>query len=508
MKMLLRTTAVVILGIALLGTPAFAEAISASFDSASADAERDLRAALDELASLREGIAAEKVPLDRELRRLEAELTGVRAEYDEATRTLDTRNLDLGNFRKEIEAGNAEHAYLSNLLDEYARNFETRVHVAELQRLRETIDAARLAPEDPDADATDVYRAQAALVAASLDRVEGLLGGTRFEGQAVAPDGRVRDVRFALVGPVALYEDGTGAGLAEQRLNSYEPRLVPFDDPVAAAAVRSVVAIGSGAMPFDPTLGNALKVVATKETLREHVTAGGPVMVPILLLAAAALVTALVKSWQLARVPRPSQKRVAELLEAVRRRDVAKAIELARGIRGPTGEMLQAGVAHLREPRELVEEIMFERTLEAKLGLQRFLSFIALTAAAAPLLGLLGTVTGIMNTFKLITVFGTGDARTLSSGISEALITTEFGLIVAIPSLLLHAYLSRKVRRMLDGMEKTAVSFLNRLGASHMTLELAVAGSGEPERRRPAVRTELAEPLTVRRARTAEELGH
>jgi len=78
-------------------------------------------------------------------------------------------------------------------------------------------------------------------------------------------------------------------------------------------------------------------------------------------------------------------------------------------------------------------------------------------------LGLLGTVTGIINTFKLITVFGTGDVKTLSGGISEALITTKFGLIVAIPSLLLHAFLSRKARGVVDQMEKAAVAFINQV---------------------------------------------
>jgi biopolymer transport protein ExbB len=89
---------------------------------------------------------------------------------------------------------------------------------------------------------------------------------------------------------------------------------------------------------------------------------------------------------------------------------------------------------------------------------------VAISAASAPLLGLLGTVTGIMNTFKLITVFGTGDVKTLSSGISEALITTEYGLIVAIPSLLLHAYLSRKARSIGDEMEKNALALMNEIG--------------------------------------------
>jgi hypothetical protein len=72
-------------------------------------------------------------------------------------------------------------------------------------------------------------------------------------------------------------------------------------------------------------------------------------------------------------------------------------------------------------------------------------------------------VTGIINTFKLITVFGSGDVKSLSGGISEALITTKFGLIVAIPSLLLHAFLSRKAKGITDQMEKAAVAFVNQV---------------------------------------------
>jgi biopolymer transport protein ExbB len=104
--------------------------------------------------------------------------------------------------------------------------------------------------------------------------------------------------------------------------------------------------------------------------------------------------------------------------------------------------------------------------LTTRLRLNGWLPFLAICATSAPLLGLLGTVTGIMQTFMLMTVYGTGDPKTLSSGISEALITTEYGLIVAIPSLMLHAFLSRKARGILDEMEKVAVSFLNQVRKS------------------------------------------
>jgi biopolymer transport protein ExbB len=130
---------------------------------------------------------------------------------------------------------------------------------------------------------------------------------------------------------------------------------------------------------------------------------------------------------------------------------------------GPAGRMLHAGAKHHGEPRELIKEAMFEQILSARLKLQSWLPFVAICATSAPLLGLLGTVTGIMNTFSLMTEFGTGDPKTLSSGISEALITTEYGLIIAIPSLLLHAFLARKARGIIDDMEKKAMQFLNHI---------------------------------------------
>ena len=128
--------------------------------------------------------------------------------------------------------------------------------------------------------------------------------------------------------------------------------------------------------------------------------------------------------------------------------------------------MLVAATEHLREPKELIEEIMYEKVLATRLVVQRFLPFIAISAAAAPLLGLLGTVTGIIGTFKMITLFGTGDVKTLSGGISEALITTELGLVAAIPALLLHAFLSRKAKGITDRMEQAGLAFINQVSIS------------------------------------------
>jgi len=458
-----------------------------SFQETAATAQQDLQRSLEELTALREAIADEKLPLTRRLREVETRLSAVRSEHEDLSRTLDMRSLELNNMRPEIEGREQENAYLANLFDEYARNFETRVHISELQRYREVIDRARLAPDDPDLTPDEVFQAQIGLVETSLARLSELVGGTAFEGSAVdsAGNGVVKDVRFALVGPVALYsaEDGSSAGLAEQRLGSIEPNMVTLPEPAQAAEIRAIVASGAGRMPFDPSLGNALKIEATRDSLVEHIKKGGVVMIPILMLAAAALMVALLKWFQVIRVPNPSRNKLEPVLDAVKQNDRKGAKRHADELRGPIGEMLQAGTQHMTEPKKLVEEVMFEKMLETRLRLQNWLPFVAMAASAAPLLGLLGTVTGMINTFKLITVFGSGDAKTLSGGISEALITTQFGLIVAIPSLLLYAYLSRRARRLVDGMEKAAVSFLNRLPGTtqlrHMGGASGDSGAGE-----------------------------
>lgn len=466
------------------GAPVLAQG-SDALSSAATSAQADLERSQAELRELRERIEQEKLPLNERLRDLEAALSAARREFDEVARALDTRNLELTSVQTENEALAQERRYLSNLLDEYVRNLESRVHITELASFREGLEQARRAPDNEALTPAEAFLAQTAAVERSIVRLDEVAGGQRFEGRAVGRGGRVEAVTFALLGPVALYasDESGSAGLAEQRLGSLEPNMVPLDTPELTAAARQVVQSGSGSLPLDPTLGNAQKVAATEESLVEHVMAGGPVMVPILLLALAALLVALWKWFQLARVRAPSQRRVQALLEDVRAGDHVAARQKASGLVGPTGEMLRAGLERLGEPKELIEEVMFEKMLETRLRLQSLLSFIAVSAAASPLLGLLGTVTGIINTFKLITVYGTGDAKTLSSGISEALITTEFGLIIAIPALLLHAYLSRKARRYVDGMEKTAVSFLNRLSPAEGPHPFAPPDPGEADRR-------------------------
>lgn len=471
------------------------------FDDAATDMQRKVEESLAELAALREKIAAEKLPLVRELAKLEQEIVASRAEFQQGTNLLATRTLDLTKLTSEIKSREEEVGYLSTLLEEYLRNYESGLHITELQRDRKDLEKVRLAAENEELPARELFAVQSDMLAKSIERLHASFGGARFAGSAVDASGTFTEGTFFLAGPAALFRsaDGTKVGTAEQRLGSLEPSLTAFEAPELVAAGGAFVEGKGEAMPFDPTLGMAHKIAQTEETLLEHVKKGGPIMVPIFALAGAALLVALYKWITMFFVRMPSERRVREVLKAVAVGDKSVVVGLAGRMKGPMGRMLSSGAQALGAPREVVEEQMFEVMHRTQLRMQSMLPFVAISAAAAPLLGLLGTVTGIMNTFSMIEIYGTGDVKTLSGGISEALITTEYGLIVAIPSLLLHAYLSSKARKISNRMETTGIAFLNEAMRREVAAKAvpAVVSAAEPAKTE-ASKPETSKPETLR----------
>ena len=125
-----------------------------------------------------------------------------------------------------------------------------------------------------------------------------------------------------------------------------------------------------------------------------------------------------------------------------------------------------------------MEDIVSEAVLHETPQIERFSAATTVCAAVAPLLGLLGTVTGMIATFSIITDHGTGDPKLLSGGISEALVTTELGLIVAIPTLLLGSLLSARGQVILQRMERAALEIMN-IAEPHLEEDEALAPPDE-----------------------------
>ena len=437
-----------------------------TFEAAAASAKSDLDKALAELSALEKKIADEKIPLARELNTLESEVIAKRREHADAKRLQDRKSVDLGKLKAGEKGFTDQNDYLrKTLLEEYIRRFETRVHASEKEQYQLIIKEARETNNNPSSPAESVFTKQLTVVQAALDRLDNLLGGHVYDGSALNTDGIAGRGVFAMIGPLVVFAGNDGrAGLAEQLRGSTDATLIDIG-PEHQAGIAAVVGSGSGQLPLDSTMGNALKIRQVEETWWEHINKGGVVIWPLLALGLAASLVALVKWVQLANLRRIQPSDLQSILDHVNDNDPASALALAKRIRGPAGELLQTAIQNAGESKEMIEEILYEKMLHTKPKLERLLPFLSLTAATSPLLGLLGTVTGMINTFKLITVFGTGDPKRLSSGISEALVTTEYGLIIAVPCLLLFALLSRKAKGILASMEQTAVGFVNGLAA-------------------------------------------
>ena len=148
------------------------------------------------------------------------------------------------------------------------------------------------------------------------------------------------------------------------------------------------------------------------------------------------------------------------VLDAIRAGNLDDARQHVARLRRTTRELITQGLQQYHNPKTVLEEQLYAHILELRLHHERRLPLLGVIVTASPLLGLLGTVTGMVTTFTLITVFGTGDAEKLSSGISEALVTTELGLMVAIPTLVVHGFLANRVRKQLAMLERYAIEFV------------------------------------------------
>ncbi|MBE7498334.1 MAG: MotA/TolQ/ExbB proton channel family protein [Verrucomicrobiaceae bacterium] len=429
----------------------------------SAGLQDRLDKAATELAEARKTIESEKVPMTQKLSALEDKVIEARKEYDRVLRIRDSRTLDITNLKSDIKRREDGTNYLTNLLDEFMRNFESRLHITELQNMGGKLKDLQNKSNNANLSTGDQLQARIDIAHLALDRLEAAAGGHVFDGSATDRSGTVQQGKFIVLGPLAYFssKDGTKNGLADLKLGSTDPTLLNLPPASKPEGIAAVASGGPGIIPVDATRGNAFKLEETKDSIVDEFLKGGPLMWPIGILGALAVLVGLLKWMQLSLVSRPSNKRVQELLKLLDQRKYADAEQLALRTRGPIGRFMAAAARHYTDPTNIMEETMFEKILDAKVRLNSWIPFVKIAAAVEPLFGLLGTVTGMINTFKLITVFGTQDASTFSSGIAEALITTEWGLVTAIPCLLIAAFLARKARAAIDDMEKLGVRIMN-----------------------------------------------
>ncbi len=458
MKTIIKTIAAVSLGASMLAAPAFAQAdrepvssIQQLLDRVRADA-RDAQAEnqrrLQEFRENRDRQAALLSQARSELAELEAEADRLTAQFEENDQRIAELDAQLreeqgafgelfgaarqaaGEFGSTIEASliSAQTGGRHEPLLELA-NSRTLPERRELDQIWQTL----IAEMNAQAEVTTFQR-----------RVLGLNEGQPLPVTRVGPflavadsNGGPRYVRWS------ADDDNAGLGYDLKELEQQPPgRLLNAASTLINAEPGEVVA-----GPVDPSRGALLNIYKDVPDLRERFDQGGIVA---RIIAALLIFSAVFGIWRLLAL-----LMTTSAINAQKRRSTASKSN-------PLGRVMLAYEEVKDRSVETIELKIDEAILRETPKLEFGLNFLKLAAGVAPLLGLLGTVTGMIRTFTQITLFGTGDPRIMAGGISEALVTTVSGLIAAIPLLFIHSFAASFARGAQQALEEQAAGIIAR----------------------------------------------
>jgi biopolymer transport protein ExbB len=414
-----------------------------------------LDAALKELTATREKISSEKLPLSKKLSLAEDDLALARKELDLAQRARDMKNLDQSSLKAEIKQREEENTYMLNLLNEFGRNFgEKSIHISERSGHREKLDLAKAAHENSNASHEDKFKASFRIVDAALSRIGDLLGGHSYPGVALDAQGGLVEGKFAQIGPMVLFSsaDGAVAGWASEAKGSKETVLKGAEhSKIFGPAFASMMAGGEGVIPSDFTMGQALRNYGNKNSIIRTFVHGGPIMWPLLLSAIVAAVVSLERSlFIVSEKRRQNPEQVEKIFSLVESGNQTAAVQVANTSTDFVARVL--GFALANANLSISQAISKASAVELK-RFGRGLPILDTIITAAPLLGLLGTVTGMMNTFSMMGGDELGAPTAITGGIAEGLIATAFGLLIAITCLFPNNYLNARIESAQHEME-------------------------------------------------------
>ncbi|HMY40881.1 MAG TPA: MotA/TolQ/ExbB proton channel family protein, partial [Marinagarivorans sp.] len=290
-------------------------------------------------------------------------------------------------------------------------------------------------------------------------QLEHALAPSWQDSKVVSAGGAIIHAPVMALGPVEIAVDlqaKTAGPLVREK--DREAWLLDFLPQSAQQELLTLHSTQAGELAFDPTLGNALQLRKHSDGLMVYFQKGGVWVIPIIFFGLLALLIAVLKAVQLLRLPKIAHDLAEQFNQIItaHKPDARAACEALLASIGPAQRTL-ALIAMNNPVSQQRDDLLVAHLSEHKYHLDKFMGIVATSASVAPLLGLLGTVSGMINTFKMMTIFGSGDVNTVSGGISEALITTELGLIVAVPALVIGAVLTRQIKTYAHGMERFAI---------------------------------------------------
>lgn len=268
----------------------------------------------------------------------------------------------------------------------------------------------------------------------------------RFNHLVTKADGEQAEMEVIRVGAFNLVSENgylqydPGEGTISELLRQPDGRYLGTTDDLMDADSGEIVTFG-----VDVTRGTILSLLVESPTIRDRIEQGGIVGYCIIALGIIGLLIAI---WRWIGLSGDSRRVAAQL-----KRDTASTDN-------PLGRVLAAYESNVQADTETIELKLSEAALKEMPGLTKGLLFIKVVAAVAPLMGLLGTVTGMIKTFQVITLYGAGDPKMMAGGISQALMTTVMGLVVAIPMVLLHTVVSGQSRKIVNILQSQSAGLV------------------------------------------------
>jgi len=278
-----------------------------------------------------------------------------------------------------------------------------------------------------------------------------------YDGEFIGPEYQQQTGEILRIGSLTAAYRNPGEHIGYLQLGE-KNRLVAVPGDPSWFVKNSLEAYMKGKtnhVPLDVSGGAVFQRMAESRDFQDWLEAGGLLIWPILIVGAVGLILGLERFLFLLRIRSNSDTIMNSILDFIHKENWQEAKTYCeKNKRFPTCNVLGTMFSYLGVTREAMENAIQEAVLRQVPRLERFIATLSILAAVAPLLGLLGTVTGMINTFQVITLFGTGDPKLMSGGISEALVTTQLGLAVAIPIMLLHHFLERRVDKILGDIEE------------------------------------------------------
>ena len=415
------------------------------------------------LLQTRESILAERAPLAEAIQQLQEELIELQAETEEWKLRIKNHEQERSQLSSRIDSYKKNINYLRLLSEETHSSVESSLLPGEGQIYQQILQEVQLLRQHRDLTHTPEINQRS--VSAALDRIDSALGGFTQKGQAIEDSSnRILEGTILHIGPATYFasDDYKTTGLLKNMDGSVMPHLMSLPG-FSSKDARQIVEKQETWIPLDATGGRAMKMENAKGTVWDHIQKGGIVAYIILGLGAFGLLTGLLKLWDFRELSVDSPKNFYQKISNLTLQDIQTSHTDFASFRNSVKQLVEIGIRHSNRRRELIDEMLYAYVLLQRNHHEKRLPLLRVVAASAPLLGLLGTVVGMIKTFTLITVFGTGNASKLSSGISEALVTTELGLIVAIPTVIIFGYLSHQTETRLNLLEQYSTDLSNQI---------------------------------------------